>query len=78
MSKLNRRTLYTMREMDLLDFFAAQALPLVFKSWFRDLKDIPDDQEDLDAETMIILAQRSYEMAEAMIDAKETFSSLEN
>jgi hypothetical protein len=42
------------------------------------LKDIPDDQEDLDAETMIILAQRSYEMAEAMMDAKETFSSLEN
>ena len=69
-----------MREMDLLDFFATQALLLVFKSWFKDLKDIPDDQDYLDAETMIILAHRSYEMAEAMIDAKETFSfsSVEN
>jgi len=67
--------------MTLRDYFAARALPVCYKFWMHDYyhPDCLGAQEiakevrsDFDASMMSLIADYSYEMADAMLKARES------
>ena len=61
-------------EMDLRDYFAAKALPLVYKHWMHDYYEFGfgdgDEDRGLTPANKMLIAETAYEMADAMMKAR--------
>jgi len=67
--------------MTLRDYFAARALPVCYKFWMHDYYHLDclsaeeiakEVRSDFDESTMSLIADYSYEMADAMLKARES------
>ena len=67
--------------MTLRDYFAAKALPVCYKFWMHDYyhpdclgakKIAEEPRDDFDEPMMSLIADFSYEMADAMLKARES------
>jgi hypothetical protein len=63
--------------MSLRDYFAAKALPLAYRFWFDDYfhpnavdADLRTQRFDLDNESAAMVAESAYELADAMLAAR--------
>ena len=68
-------------EITLRDYFAARALPVCYKFWMHDYYHLDclsaeeiakEVKSDFDESTMSLIADYSYEMADAMLKARES------
>jgi len=59
--------------MTLRDYFAAKAMPLAYQFWSKDYYELNPEEEDIKTgffKDMTLIAETSYEMADAMLKAR--------
>lgn len=80
-SDANYATRYAAEGMYLRDYFAAKAMPIAYKYWMEDYyhPDAPDavlraddQRNDFDEDTMGLIAEDAYALADAMLKARKS------